>query len=136
MKKHITVTNLDHKRILALIDMYGEGKMADACEALELELERANIVESTAVPANVVTMNSTVEYVDEQTGKVNEVTLVYPRDADIAQRKVSVLAPIGSALLGLSVDQSLPWPLPDGRTTSVRVRAIPYQPEAAGNFDL
>lgn len=134
--KNITVTTTDYQRIVEILDMYRGGKLADACEALETELERADIVESTKVPPTVVTMNSKVEYVDEESGRANEITLVYPQHADMSQRKVSVLAPVGSALLGLSVDQSLPWPLPDGRTTRVRVRAISYQPEAMGDFHL
>lgn len=136
MKNNITVTTLDHQRILALLDIYGAGKLAAACEALELELDRAEIVPSEKIPPTVVTMNSTVEYEDEQTGRVKEVTLVYPQHADIAQSKVSLLAPIGTALLGLHVGQSIAWPLPDGRTTSVKVLSIRYQPEAAGHFHL
>ncbi len=63
-------------------------------------------------------------------------TLVYPKDADVDQGKVSVLAPVGSALLGLSVGQSIRWPLPGGTIRHLRVVSVTYQPEAAGDLDL
>jgi regulator of nucleoside diphosphate kinase len=69
--------------------------------------------------------------VDEMSGKEFELTLVYPDDAHITHGAVSVLAPVGSALLGLSVGQSIEWPLPGGRKMNLRVLEVTYQPEAA-----
>lgn len=135
MNAEIIVTNTDLERLRRVVEIYGEGKMAEACEALDAELDRAQILPSERVPADVVTMNSTVTYLDPETGKGMDVTLVYPQHADVSQGKISILAPIGMALLGLRVGQSLDWPLPDGRVKTVKVASIRYQPEAAGDFD-
>ncbi|HQZ31915.1 MAG TPA: nucleoside diphosphate kinase regulator, partial [Arenimonas sp.] len=86
------------------------------------------------MPANVVTMNSTLVCVDDVTGDTHPLTLVYPRDADAATGKVSVLAPVGSALLGLSLGQQIDWQAPGGRPMRLRVVEIRYQPEAAGDL--
>lgn len=134
MENTIIVTATDLERLRRVVEIYGEGKMADACEALDAELERAQILPSEQVPHDVVTMNSTVTYLDPATGDSKDVTLVYPQHADVAQGKISILAPIGMALLGLRVGQALDWPLPDGRVKTVKVTAIRYQPEAAGDF--
>jgi regulator of nucleoside diphosphate kinase len=104
--------------------------------ALEEELGHAVVVDSTTVPSDVVTMNSRVWFEDLDTGEQLEITLVYPSDADVDQGKVSVLAPVGSALLGLSVGQSIEWPLPGGKSRQLRVVSVNYQPEAAGDLDL
>ena len=87
------------------------------------------------MPADVVTMNSTVDCIDDISGDTHPVTLVYPRDADAAAGRVSVLAPVGSALLGLSVGQQIDWQAPGGRALRLRVVAIRYQPEAAGDLN-
>ena len=88
-------------------------------------------MESHQIPADVITMNSTARFMDETSGKEFELTLVYPDDALMSSDgTVSVLAPVGSALLGLSVGQAIEWPLPGGRKMSLRVLAVTYQPEA------
>lgn len=107
-----------------------------AAAALAAELERANVVEPEDMPADVVTMNSQVTCVDDVGGETHRLTLVYPRDADVEHHRVSVLAPVGTALLGLSVGQSIDWNAPGGRSLRLRVTAIDYQPEAAGNRAL
>ncbi|HYC53752.1 MAG TPA: nucleoside diphosphate kinase regulator [Candidatus Binatia bacterium] len=101
-------------------------------ERLREEIERAEIVEPDEVPADVVTMNSTVRFSDEETGEEREMTLVFPAFADVDAGRVSVLAPVGSALLGLSVGDSIDWPMPSAGERTLRVIAITYQPEAAG----
>jgi regulator of nucleoside diphosphate kinase len=103
--------------------------------ALEEEIETAEIVERSEIPADVVTMNSRIRFVDEESGDETEVTLVYPSEADASAGRVSVLAPVGMALLGLSVGQSIEWPMPTGQSRRLRVVAVPYQPEAAGDRD-
>ncbi len=95
---------------------------------LERELDRAVVVSSAAVPADVVTMNSRVRYTDENDGAQRTVTLVYPLHANAAEGKVSVLAPVGTALLGLSAGQSIEWDFPDG-PRRLRVDAVLHQPE-------
>jgi regulator of nucleoside diphosphate kinase len=97
---------------------------------LEEELERATVVPSAAVPETVVTMHSRVRYLDESTGERRDVQIVYPEQADVAAGRISVLAPVGAALLGLSVGQGIEWRFPDGRTRRLRVEALLFQPES------
>jgi regulator of nucleoside diphosphate kinase len=102
-----------------------------AHRALAQELDRAVVLSSGPVPPDLVTMNSTVVYEDEDTGMLREITIVYPPEADSRKGNVSVLAPLGTALLGLSVGQSIVWPFPGGSTRTLRVVRLIYQPEAA-----
>ena len=97
------------------------------------ELDRADVVPFHAVPPDVVTMNSRVVFEDEATAEVRTVTIVYPQDADPSQGKISVMAPVGCALLGLSVGQSIEWCFPDGRPRTLRVVELLHQPQADGN---
>jgi len=129
------ITEKDLERLQALIDSRA-ARDADAAELLEEELTRAVVVPQSRIPSDVVTMNSRVVFEDEQTRQRREVTLVYPGAADAASQKVSVLAPVGAALLGLSVGQSIDWPLPGGRTARLRIISVLYQPEASGDFEL
>ena len=99
-------------------------------DALRHELDRAEVVAPDAIPPDVITMNSTARFIDEVNGKEFELTLVYPDDTLMTHGTVSVLAPVGSALLGLSVGQSIEWPLPGGRKMTLRVLEVTYQPEA------
>jgi regulator of nucleoside diphosphate kinase len=77
-------------------------------------------------------MHSTVQFVEEDTGKTHEMTLVYPQDIDGTPGKVSILAPVGSALLGLSEGQEIEWSRPGGGVIRLRVERVTYQPEASG----
>lgn len=129
----ITVSRLDLARLEQLLEDPALAALPGAA-ALEHELERADVVEPASMPADVVTMNSRVRCVDEVGGDTHDLTLVYPRDADVDQHKVSVFAPVGAALLGLSVGQSIDWDAPGGRHLRLRVTGIEYQPEAAGDF--
>jgi len=124
----ITVSSLDLARLEALLDSPA-GRAAAGADALAAELLRANVVGPGEVPADVVAMESTVDCEDELSGEAHVLTLVYPRDADPAQGKVSVLAPVGSALLGLSVGQSIDWRTPNGR--SLRLKVTGLRPAAA-----
>ena len=128
----LVVSRLDCDRLDALLDT----PLAAGIDTsgLRRELDRADIVEPAQIPADVITMNSVIRFVDEGSGAEREVTLVYPRDADGSAERVSILAPVGSALLGLRVGARIAWPLPGGRSTQLRVLALPYQPEAAGDL--
>ena len=95
-----------------------------AAAALADELNRAQILEPDQVPADTVTMHSTVECEDELSGDTHSLTLVYPHEADFDQGRVSVLAPVGSALLGLTCGQSIDWTAPGGRPLRLRVRRV------------
>jgi regulator of nucleoside diphosphate kinase len=129
----ITITRLDLQRLERLLaDPKNAGP---GVEALEKELARAQIVGHDEVPAGVVTMNSRVFCRDESNAKEYHLTLVYPQNAG-AEGTVSILAPIGSALLGLSVGQQIDWPAPGGKLIKLTLLAVEYQPEAAGDFSL
>ena len=131
-KPAITLSTLDLERIEALLEkMPGEFPGRDALEA---ELDRADVLEPSEMAADVVTMNSTVQFTIEETGKEFCLTLVYPRDMDGSADRISIFAPVGSALLGLAVGDELAWPGPGGKSMTVRVKSIVYQPESAGEL--
>ena len=125
----IILTSADLDRLDRLLDSVSP-LHTPGLDALRRELDRAEVVESHEIPPNVITMNSTVRFVDETSGKEFELTLVYPDDTLMTHGTVSVLAPVGSALLGLSVGQSIEWPLPGGRKMTLRALEVTYQPEA------
>lgn len=127
----IVISLLDLERLEHLLA--GLPAATPGADLLQAELDRAEVCAPQRMPASVVTMNSTVVFEIEESGERFERTLCYPRDAGKAGA-VSVLAPLGCALLGLSVGQSIDWPLPGGKVRSVRVIDIAYQPERAGNF--
>ncbi len=129
MRQHLIITKTDLERLQPVLDQHD----TPASDSLASELHRAVIVESRAVPPDVVTMNSDVVYEDLATGVRRHVKVVYPKDSDASRGHVSVLAPIGSALLGLRVDQTIDWQVPSG-TKRIRVLEIRYQPEASGDF--
>lgn len=97
---------------------------------LAAELERADVVDGRDVPPDVVTMNSRVMFQDMTSGTAAEVTIVFPHDADVRRGRISVLAPVGTALLGLAEGDSIVWPFPDGSSRCLRVVAVTFQPEA------
>ena len=119
-------------------------------DALSDEIDRATIVEPQQVPPDVVTMNSTVRFINDSTGQEFQLKLVYPEDVatrlageptKLAQDEapvqvVSVLAPVGSALLGLAVGQSIDWQIPGGKRLQLRILQVLRQPEAEGNYLL
>ena len=134
--KNIVITHTDRQRLGSLLekaaqDGWGEPRSLDD---LLTELERALSVDSCDVPADVVTMNSTVQLRDLETGETFEYTLVYPPDADVNEDRISVLAPVGMAILGAKKGDVVEWPVPAG-TLRVRVEEILYQPERSGEFD-
>jgi len=101
---------------------------------LSTELGKAVVVESHRVHRGVVTMNSRVLFEDESTGERREVTIVFPQQADSARSFISVLASLGTALLGLAEGESIVWPFPDGKARCIRVLKVIYQPEADGHL--
>lgn len=125
----IVVTSTDMERLRTLIDTTS----GDQAETLDAELLRAEVVEPSEVAPDVVTMNSRVQYRDEDTQELREVTLSYPQDASLEQGRVSVLAPVGGALLGLSVGQEIEWEQPGGKHKRLRIMSVTYQPQAAGH---
>ena len=134
--RNICMTAVDLSRLRDVLRARTSvGRDRDHLDSLEEELDRADVVDPSAIPSNVVTMNSQVRIEDVDTGMVNVYTLVFPSDASIAERKISILAPIGTALLGSRVGSTVNWPVPAGRRT-MRIKAVLYQPEAAGDYHL
>ncbi|WP_267220981.1 nucleoside diphosphate kinase regulator [Dyella silvae] len=131
-KPPIVLSRLDLDRIDALLERMPPTQAAQY-EALRAELDRADVVEPSAIPADVVTMNSVVTFKDEDSSDELTISLVYPAGAG-APGTVSILAPVGSALLGLRVGQQIEWPTPDGRKRTLQVLEIEYQPEASGDL--
>ncbi|MGH8205064.1 MAG: nucleoside diphosphate kinase regulator [Steroidobacteraceae bacterium] len=123
----IYLTQNDADRLMKLV----ESQPGKRLGKLESELVRANVVSREKIPEGVVTMNSRVIFENETTGERREVTLVYPGNADIDAGRISVLVPVGTALLGLRVGQSIDWELPGGAKQRYRVVEVPFQPEAA-----
>lgn len=132
-KPQITLSSLDLDRIEALLAAVPASAFPGKAD-LQAELDRADVVEPAQMPANVVTMNSTVQFEILESRQQCQLTLVYPRDIDGSADRVSIFAPVGSALLGLSVGDELAWPGPGGKTMTVRVTGIIYQPESAGDL--
>jgi regulator of nucleoside diphosphate kinase len=121
-KPNIRVTEDDYDKLSNLAAAFAAA--GKPLPHLEAELNRAELVPSKPAPRDVVTMNSTVVFEEEGTGTRQEITLVYPSEADIDQRRVSVATPVGSALLGLTVGQSIDWTLPSGGKRRYRVLAV------------
>ncbi len=132
-KPPITVSSLDLERLETLLESPA-GASFPGRSQLQAELDRAEIVEPADMPPHVVTMHSTVKFSIHETGKDFCLTLVYPRDAGNTENAISIFAPVGSALLGLSVGDELAWPVPGGGSMTVRVAQVTYQPERAGDL--
>lgn len=131
-KPNILLTALDLERLERLIEKTPASQFQGR-DALESELERADVVEPSEIPPTVVTMNSTVRFRQVEAGTEFQLTLVYPKDAG-NEGSISILAPVGAALLGLSVGDEIEWPSPQGKTLRVRIEEIVYQPERAGEL--
>ena len=132
-KPKVILSSLDAARLEELLDSLPRSSFP-GWEALEEELARAEIVEPSAVPPTVVTMNSKVKFVVESSREEFCLTLVYPKDVETSGDKISVLAPVGSALLGLSQGDEIAWPKPGGGVLHVRIKEVTYQPERAGDL--
>lgn len=134
-ERNIVVTDQDYDRLTQLLARYAGGKRARECTTLEAELERAELVGATEISPDVVTMRSRVRFRDEASGDEHEATLVYPSEASWESGRISILAPVGAALLGVTTGESIVRPMPDGNEKRLRVLEVVYQPEAAGHFD-
>lgn len=128
----IILSSQDLDRLEALLDSLPATAFPGKTD-LRAELDRAEVVEPQAMPPDVVTMNSAVRFALES-GEEFCLTLVYPKDMDGSADRISVLAPVGSALLGLSAGDYIEWPRPGGGLMRVRIVEVVYQPERAGEF--
>lgn len=134
MSRTICITEADKKRLKELLGVAREfGSQRNDLEKLAQELARAEIVESKDVRPDVVTMNSRVILEDVSTGEEMNYALVFPKDANIETGAISILAPIGTAILGYSTRDIIEWTVPSG-TRRIRIKEIVYQPEASGHF--
>lgn len=115
---HLKQSDMD--RLTTLIERHP----SPAAEALDEELTRAQIWPDADYPGDCVAMGNRVRFEDIDTGKQTEVTLVYPHEADVDTMKISVLSPVGSALIGLRIGDSIDWPTGNGRVRRLRVEAI------------
>ncbi|EHR7286773.1 nucleoside diphosphate kinase regulator [Vibrio parahaemolyticus] len=125
----IYISSLDMNRITALLDKMPN--IAAELVALEAELDRATVLEPEEMPSNVVTMNSTVEFKFAGEERTMTKTLVYPSELKSSD-DISIFAPVGSALIGLSVGQKLDWPMPNKQVKTIEIVDITYQPERCG----
>ena len=135
--RQIFITRRDRERLTLMLEEALAGKHRDAAFLKELarELAIAETVEPKAVPADVVTMNSRVVVKDLENGESSEYTLVFPEQADVEQARLSVVSPIGTAILGYAKGDTINWQTPGG-PRQIRIMDIPYQPEAAGDYHL
>ena len=129
----IYVTEADMKRLRPLIE--GVKNSRDDLRGLQSELEHASVVTPADVPPDVITMNSKARLRDLDTGEEMIFTLVFPGEASIEHDRISVVAPIGTAMLGQRVGDEFEWEVPAG-SVRLRVEEMLYQPEAAGDFHL
>jgi|SRR5690242_5878544 len=137
MKKQTLITQNDYDR---LIEIIRQGKSlgtlsAGSLEKIGEELKKARIIDQAKIPADVVTMNSKVEITDMATRRKMTLQLTYPDSADIKQQKISVFAPVGTALIGYRAGDEIAWEVPGGKKV-FKINNVVYQPEAAGDFHL
>jgi regulator of nucleoside diphosphate kinase len=128
---HILITLNDYERLRRLIETHRRSQQRDAAhlDALEAELDRAIVTTESDIRADVVRMNSLVRIKDLKNGREFVYEIVLPRDADISSNRISVLAPIGTALLGYAIGASVEWQVPSG-TRRLRIMDVEHQSAA------
>jgi regulator of nucleoside diphosphate kinase len=132
----IYITEFDSRRLLELINVageFGDKRTLQYLDELSDELDQADLVRPEEIPNDVITMNSTFRLQDLDKGEEAVYSLVFPADADSLRGKISVLAPIGTAVLGYRVGDTVEWDVPAG-LKRFTVKEIVYQPEAAGDY--
>ena len=135
-KDDLVISSFDKQRLMRLLSS-AETSSEDCVELEDLthEIDRGAEVRLQDSPPDVVTMNSTVRVTDVEAGTSHTYTIVFPADADYEKGKISILAPLGTALLGFRIGDVVDWHMPGG-TRRLRIDALVYQPEAAGDFHL
>lgn len=134
---NIIVNRLDYIRIKKQIGEAKQNKTIDASEAEKLinELNSATIMDPDKIPGDVVTMNSVVKITFVDAGKQQELKIVYPNEANLKEKRVSIFSPVATALIGFRVGDLIEWMVPGG-LTKIRIDEIIYQPEAAGDLTI
>jgi regulator of nucleoside diphosphate kinase len=135
--RDIWVTDADLERLRKLLEgtRLWSTRDREHLERLHDELDRAHVVPAADIPPDVVTMHSRLRLRDLDAGQDMVLTLVFPSDADVDQGKISILAPLGTAVLGYRRGDTFEWPVP-GRVRRLHVAEVLYQPEAAGDYHL
>jgi len=116
----ILMTERDYLRIKHILSFQN----SDEFENLELELDRAKIIDEASVPSGLVQMNTKFKFEVVTEKKEMTITIVYPEDANFAEGKISVLAPLGSALIGLQIGQEINWMFPDGKLKKLKILEV------------
>ncbi len=129
----IVISSRDLQRLEKLLEDMPANAFSGMAE-LEAELVRAQVVEPEEIPADIVTMNSTVRFSIDDSGDELSKTLVYPKSLDDSGEKISVMAPVGSALLGMPEGGQIEWPRPGGGSMRIKVHEVVEQPERSGEF--
>jgi regulator of nucleoside diphosphate kinase len=132
-RPNIILSTTDAERLERLLDSIDAADFPGRAD-LESELSRAVVMDAKDIPPKVVTMRSTVRFHILSSAEERCLTLVYPGDVDESGQTVSILAPVGSALLGLSEGDEIDWPKPGGGTLRVRIDEVTYQPERSGEY--
>lgn len=138
MSREIYITGQDKERLLKLIaneKEFGSNLQPHHLNSLEREVNRAHVMPQSDIPADVVTMNTQAILRDTATGEETDYTLVYPENADFETNRISILAPIGTAILGFREGDVFEWEIPAGKV-SLEVLKVLYQPEMAGDYHL
>ena len=135
MERYLHINELDHKRLMRLIEdaLNGVTEQSNSLRSLQVELTRANVVNAEELPRDVVTMRSRVLIMLEDEEK--EITLVYPNEANRSTGKISILSPIGTAIIGYREGDVINWLTPGG-LKRIRIKKVLYQPEASGDYEL
>lgn len=118
----LIISKPDYLQLIKLIEQYD----TPAAEALDIELSRADIVPDKNIPADAVAMGSQVTFVDLDSNEEKTINLVYPNEADVTQMKISILSPVGSALIGLRIGGNIDWPVPQGKVRRLKVIAVQH----------
>ena len=135
--KKLILNKLDYLRIKKAIESAKQVKSINANEAADLmkELDSATIVEPKEIPSDVVTMNSEVKISFLNNNREVRFRIVYPKEANLKENKISIFSPIATALIGYKQGDEVEWIVPAG-PTRIRIDEIIYQPEASGDYDL
>ncbi len=135
MERSLYINELDHKRLMRLIEdaLNGVTEQSNSLRSLQVELTRANVVNAEELPRDVVTMRSRVLIMLEDEEK--EITLVYPNEANRSTGKISILSPIGTAIIGYREGDVINWLTPGG-LKRIMIKKVLYQPEASGDYEL
>ncbi len=134
----IMITGFDYGRIMSMIDRMRDTfskEQKENAEKLVMELKRAHKIDSYDIPRDCVTMNSIFEIKEVDESETRTLTLVFPEKANIEENRVSILSPVGTAVLGYRVGNVIQWKVPAGVKKFIITRML-YQPEAAGDYQL